>query len=139
VSSITPNQSVKEQAKSDVERAGFVTSFLYFFKPPFPSDGGCAAASAGRSGLRPSMASASESVRFPPAGCSLRPERQRGHVAARAPRGCSRSGSVLAHAVAWPSREGSRSERQLAHADAPSSLVLFRRPFPSARSTAAAP
>jgi hypothetical protein len=29
---------------------GFVTSFLYFFKPPFPSDGGCAAASAGRSG-----------------------------------------------------------------------------------------
>jgi hypothetical protein len=32
---------------------GFVTSFLYFFKPPFPSDGGCAAASAGRSGLQP--------------------------------------------------------------------------------------
>jgi len=33
---------------------GFVTSFLYFFKPPFPSDGGCAAASAGRSGsVRP--------------------------------------------------------------------------------------
>jgi hypothetical protein len=29
---------------------GFVTSFLYFFKPPFPSDGGYAAASAGRSG-----------------------------------------------------------------------------------------
>jgi hypothetical protein len=33
-----------------VRGTGFVTSFLYFFKPPFPSDGGCAAASAGRSG-----------------------------------------------------------------------------------------
>src|ERR1700728_1551453 len=27
----------------------------YIIKPPFPSDGGCAAASAGRSGLRPSV------------------------------------------------------------------------------------
>src|ERR1700722_18075277 len=39
--------------------ADFVTSFLYFFKPPFPSDGGCAAASAGRSG--PSGPSAPQS------------------------------------------------------------------------------
>jgi hypothetical protein len=44
-------------------RAGFVTSFLYFFKPPFPSDGGYAAVSAGRSGpVGPS--------RFSP-GCDL--------------------------------------------------------------------
>ena len=33
-----------------VRGPGFVTSFLYFFKPPFPSDGGYAAASAGRVG-----------------------------------------------------------------------------------------
>src|SRR5271165_7332656 len=30
--------------------------FLYCFKPPFPSDGGFAAVSAGRSGLRPAAA-----------------------------------------------------------------------------------
>ena len=35
----------------DAGDAAFVTSFLYFFKPPFPSDGGCAAASAGGRGL----------------------------------------------------------------------------------------
>jgi hypothetical protein len=34
----------------EVNQGDFVTSFLYFFKPPFPSDGGYAAASAGRSG-----------------------------------------------------------------------------------------
>ncbi|MGO9854481.1 MAG: hypothetical protein ACLPYY_05520 [Acidimicrobiales bacterium] len=32
-----------------------VRTLLYCFKPPFPSDGGFAAASAGRSGLRPEV------------------------------------------------------------------------------------
>jgi hypothetical protein len=45
-----------------------VRVLLYCFKPPFPSDGGCAAASAGRSGLSPRL-SQTVVVILPPPTC----------------------------------------------------------------------
>jgi len=54
---ISPDDEISASLET-LREPGFVTSFLYFFKPPFPSDGGCAAASAGRSGpSAPSSAS----------------------------------------------------------------------------------
>jgi hypothetical protein len=62
----------------------------YIIKPPFPSDGGCAAASAGRSGLRPSVGHVRESSVGAPSRLDSRPERQLAHADAPAFSDCAR-------------------------------------------------
>ena len=67
-------QRVKDPAVKD---PAFVTSFLHFFKPPFPSNGGYAAASAGRSGpVGPSVGHVRGVLAGAPSRLHSRPERQ---------------------------------------------------------------
>ena len=78
---------------SQTARPKFVRVSPYIIKPPFPSDGGCAAASAGRSGLRPSKGKRLEACLIHPGLLLVAPRPTGGGGATQA------SGSYLARTV----------------------------------------
>ena len=84
--------TIHRPRRTEVKRSGSepvnqfeMRSFLYFFKPPFPSDGGYAAASAGRSGpVGPSVGHVRGVCAGAPSRLHSRPERQPAHADALA-------------------------------------------------------
>ena len=81
--------AVKDFKERRAQRTDFRV-LPYIIKPPFPSDGGFAAASAGRSGLRPSVGHVRGVCAGAPSQPHSRPERQLAHADAPAISDCRR-------------------------------------------------